>query len=107
LNGDGTLSLTLPPPPPAPRSKGPFYYNEKRELLIYIYYRKVLSSSDRLELLKHLTTVHKDIMETFKKEHKLDIDLVLDKISKIKILKLTKEDQIRLANIGRVLYLPI
>jgi hypothetical protein len=107
LNGDGTSSLTLPPPPPAPRPKGPFYHNEKRELLIYIRCGEVLPLSDRLELLKHLTTVHKDTMETFEKEHKLDMDLVLDKVSKIKILKLTKEDWIRLASIGRVPYLPV
>jgi hypothetical protein len=106
-NGDGTSSLTLPPPPPAPRPKGPFYHDEKRELLICIRCGEVLPSSDRLELLKHLTTVHKDTTETFEKEHKLDMDLVLDEVSKIKILKLTKEDRIRLASMGRVPYLPV
>jgi hypothetical protein len=63
--------------------------------------------SNRLELLKHLTIVYKNIIKIFKKEHKLDIDLVLDKINKIKIFKLIKKDQIRLVNIRQILYLPI
>ena len=64
--------------------------------------------SNRLELIKHLTTVYKDTRERFKKEYKLDLDLVLDKVSKIKLSKkLIKENRIRIINIGRVLYLPL
>ena len=97
-------SQTLPPPN---IGTCPFYHDEKRELLICIPCGGVLFSSDRPELLKHLTTVHKDTTATFEKKYKLDMDLVLDEVSKIKVFKHTKGDRIRLASMGRVPYLPV